>query len=575
MIISGQNPRLQDGMVTMDSNSPGPTEAMAGPTVLPETDQLALLKDVAEALNETTDISEAMAAILPRLSGVLGLSTAWAFRYDPKRRTFVEVGASGLPPALACNHAACLKTGWCECQDQFIEGKLSKAANIVRCSRLRDAVGDKQGLAYHASIPLRSKGKPLGILNVAAAGQTVFTKPALQLLSAIGQHVAVAVDRAGILADERDRVQQLRAMSEMAAEMISFVQPSAILQFAVSQIVESLGYECCGITVRTFDGPSDDSTHLVSAAHRLKQQASSGYSYVNSEEAPILQEADRILLNDTRSVLVQPIPHSEYVIRLESCIPNAFRDVDEDLLSAFAWHVAAALENARLYQQSLEDAKWTERRQLAADLHDAVSQRLFSALLLSRTVKMLGERDGIDSQIHETIAKVESLIVESQQEMRDLIETLRPNDERGFIAEIRQKIAPLQLQGQTRIHLTHNRKDEVDIRFEQRVALLKVLDEALQNTFKHAQAKNVYLNVSSQDDKVSLSIQDDGIGFDESSIRLGLGMSTMHERIHQVGGRIQVSSRPGRGTRIVCEVPRMSGQMGGEETSRRKEGESS
>ena len=127
--------------------------------------RLQILKDLAEALNETTDVSEAMAAILPRLSSVLGLSTAWAFRYDPDRSSFVEVGASGLPPALACNDAAPLKDGWCECQEQFVAGRLSKAVNIVRCSRLRDAVGDKAELVYHASIPLRSKGKPLGILE--------------------------------------------------------------------------------------------------------------------------------------------------------------------------------------------------------------------------------------------------------------------------------------------------------------------------------------------------------------------------------------------------------------------------
>jgi signal transduction histidine kinase len=522
--------------------------------------QLTILKDIAEALNETTDVSQAMEAILPRLSGVLGLSTAWAFRFDPKRSTFVEVGASGLPPALSCNDAAPLKTGWCECQDQFVSGRLDKAVNIVRCSRLRDAVGDKAGLKYHASVPLRSKGKPLGILNVAAAGHNVFTNSALQLLTAIGHHVAVAVDRAGILADERHRANQLKAMSEMAAELVSFVQPTAILEYAVRQFVDALGYECCGITVSTATGKPEEKPRLVAAAYKPPNERGSEYSYLNSDDQPLLPEPERVLLPDARSVLVRRIPHSEYEIRLESCYPTAFRDVDEDVVSAFAWHVAAALENARLYQQSLEDAKWVERRRLAADLHDAVSQRLFSALLLSRTVKMLAERKRDYSEIDEAVVRIERLIAESQQEMRDLIETLCPQDERGLVSLIRQKIAPLQLQTQTRIHLTVEGDGDVFVTFEQREALLKVVDEALQNAFKHAQAKNVYLRVSHSSGKLMVSIQDDGIGFRESSVQPGLGTSTMYERVQRIGGTLYITSRLNEGTCVTCEVPLLAGQ---------------
>lgn len=517
--------------------------------------RLQILKDLAEALNETTDVSEAMAAILPRLSSVLGLSTAWAFRYDPDRSSFVEVGASGLPPALACNDAAPLKDGWCECQEQFVAGRLSKAVNIVRCSRLRDAVGDKAELVYHASIPLRSKGKPLGILNVAASGHSVFTEPALQLLSTIGHHVAVSVDRAGILADERHRARQLKAMSEMAAELVSFVQPRAILQFAVTRFVEHLGYESCGITVGSPDGRLNSKPRLVAAAHRLHENRGHSYSYGNVDETPLLPEHERILLPNTRSVLIRQIPHSDYFIRLESQCPNNYRDTDDDLLSAFAWHLAAALENARLYEQSVDEAKWVERRKLAADLHDAVSQRLFSALLLTRTAKLLLQSSPTSSEVTDAVAKVERLIADSQQEMRDLIHALRPPDDRSFFALIRERVAPLQLEGQTRIHLTAEGVENIAITFEQREALLKVVDEALHNTLKHAQAKNVYIHVSNEAHRLAISIRDDGMGFDETTVSHGLGTTTMYERMHRIGGSLRLLSRPGEGTEVECELP--------------------
>jgi signal transduction histidine kinase len=515
---------------------------------------LSVLKDIAVALNEANDMASAMAAILPRLGEVLGLSTAWAFRYDVKRSSFVEVGASGLPPALACDNASTLKTGWCECQDQFVTGKLSTAVNIVRCSRLKDAVGDKEGLTYHASIPLRSKDKPLGILNVAAAGHSVFTKPALALLTAIGHQVAVAVDRAGILADERYRANQLKAMSEMAAQLVSMVQPEQILQFAAERFVQSLGYEACGV-VRTSPDDKARTGVLVAASQRIGHRTDEEYSYASDEEMPMLPTSQRLLLRDARSATTQRIPHSEYEIRLESTVLNAFHDVDFDILSAFAWHLTAALENARLYQQALTSAKWAERRQLAADLHDAVSQRLFSALLLTKSAQLMTDKPGTDSSLPHTLSRVQSLIAESQQEMRDLIEALRPTNEREFVHQLRDRIEPLQLQSNTRIHFYSDSANGVRLTFEQRETLLKIVDEALQNVFKHAHARNAHIEVSSDTDCLRLSIRDDGRGFHESAISPGLGTSTMYERIHKIGGTLRIRSQVGGGTTVLCELP--------------------
>lgn len=521
---------------------------------LSEDHYLSILKDIAVALNEANDVSSAMAAILPRLGEVLGLSTAWAFRYDSNRSSFVEVGASGLPPALACDDASTLKSGWCECQDQFIEGKLNTAVNIVRCSRLRDAVGEKQGLTYHASIPLRSKGKPLGILNVAAAGLNVFTQPALALLTAIGHQVAVAVDRVGILTDERRRTNQLKAMSEMAAQLVRMVLPQQILQFAAERFVQSLGYEACGI-IRTAPEGHGEAGVLEAAAQRIGQHANAEYSYASVEEHPYLEASERVLLNEARSAMTRKIPHTEYEIRLESTLANAFHDIDADILSAFAWHLTAALENARLYEQSLMSAKWAERRQLAADLHDAVSQRLFSALLLTKTASMMSDTIGTGTELPHTLARVQALISESQQEMRDLIEALRPTDERGFVAQLRDRVEPLQLQSNTRIHFHSECTEDVRLTFDQREALLKVVDEALHNVFKHAEAKSVHLDVAAGNDGVRLLIRDDGQGFDETRITHGLGTSTMSERMHKIGGHLHIHSQLGAGTTVVCQLP--------------------
>ncbi|MCL6594071.1 MAG: hypothetical protein K6T31_08855, partial [Alicyclobacillus sp.] len=192
-------------------------------------------------------------------------------------------------------------------------------------------------------------------------------------------------------------------------------------------------------------------------------------------------------------------------------------------MSAFTWHVAAALENARLYERSLEEARWVERRRLAADLHDAVSQRLFSAQLLARTARLLAGRREAEAQLDGLLERLETLVAESQREMRGLIEALRPSGERGLAAQVRERIAPLQLQGQTRIHLDFAGDGEPAIPFEARQALLAALDEALHNALRHAGARNVHVHLRMAEESVEVSVQDDGCVFTPGQVAGGLG----------------------------------------------------
>lgn len=530
---------------------------------------LLLLKEIAEALNEANDISEAMRAILPRLSSALGLSTAWAFRYDPSRSAFVEVGASGLPPALAQGEAAALKGGWCECQERFCAGRLHRAVNIVRCSRLAAAEGDRRGLVYHASVPLRSKGEPLGILNVAAAGEGVFAQSALDLLTAIGHQVAVAVDRAGLLARERKRAQRLRAVSTIASELVTLIEPLQILQRAAARFVEAFGAPACGV-VRNQEGEEPGSAagagRVLVAASYARSEEPEVYSYASDDAHPLLPVEECVLLPDARSRIAVHIPHSEYEVCVESPAPAAFDETDADLLAAFAGHLAAALENARLYQQSLASARWSERRQLAADLHDAVSQRLFSATLLARSAGLFLDQ-GRTNDASLAIQRVQALIGQGQEEMRALIEALRPRDARDLLSLLREKVEPLQLQGETRIHLTGDDGPErtdaggaaPSLSFEAREALLAVVDEALHNVLRHAAARNAWVSVAQHGDLVRLVVRDDGQGFDEQAVARGIGTTSMFERVRAVGGRLRIESEPGRGTLVICELPAGNG----------------
>lgn len=515
-------------------------------------DQMGLLKDIAEALNGTYDISSAMAAILPRLSGVLGLQTAWAFRYDPKRGSFVEVGASGLPPALAHDNAAALKSSWCECQERFAKGRLKTAVNIVRCSRLRDAVGEKHNLVFHASIPLRAKEKPLGILNVAAAGESVFTRNALDLLRAVGYQVAVAIDRSRMLSAAQQYSRQLQSLAGLAIDLATITDPERILTTAAERLVDTLGFDACGIMRR--EEVSRDYEVVVKVVRRHTGQEDSMYSYLDPSQ-PSLPFREQLLLPSAQSVIMQPVPHTEYWVRLESDTRAAFDQTDENIVMVFCGHIAAALENARLHAQSLQDVKWRERRQVAADLHDSVSQRLFSAQLLLRTLALKIPDQPATNLVHQ----IQDLVHTSQQELKDLVNTLRSKDPRGFAKRIWDRLEPLGPE----LGIAVDCKIPLDVdqwlSLEQDDALCNIVDEAMQNVLKHSGATKVNILVGRHQNRLMVTISDNGVGFNLDGVTRGLGLYSMQDRIRALGGTLYIESAPGQGTILRTVLPLSEG----------------
>lgn len=509
--------------------------------LLSEPEEVALLKDIAESLNEANDITAAMSAILPRLSHVLGLRTAWAFRFDPARATFVEVGASGLPPALSRNNGEALKSSWCECQDRMVNGRLDTAVNIVRCSRLRDAPGDKEGLKFHASIPMKMNGQPLGILNVAADGATVFTQPALDLLRAIGFHVAVTMDRAALIADMKRRNEQLQSLGLIARELTGTNEQSELFSRAVSLFATRMGYE----GVALFDG--ENMIHRATMASHSDLE----YSYRDRDSA-LLPPPDRKILADTCSALSIPVPHFPLAIRIESRSVGAFGPIDEEILTAFAWYLTALLEQIAYYHQALDTARWAERRQLAADLHDSVSQHLFSAQLITRALRQRSGNSAAASA-DELAGRLEAVVRTSQEEMRRLIETLRP-DSAPLAAELQHRL--IRLRDSVGLEVTWDIADaELSLSARVRDAVLRITDEALQNAIKHAPSSSIHVSLRLEGHHPVLKIWDNGPGFDPVSVRGGFGLTTMRERAQAARLSFQLMAAPGQGTSICLGIP--------------------
>lgn len=248
-----------------------------------------------------------------------------------------------------------------------------------------------------------------------------------------------------------------------------------------------------------------------------------------------------------------PLISQDRVLGAMSLVLRQARPVTADerhMLAAIGVQIGTAMENARLYQQAEEVAAQAERQRLARDLHDAVSQTLFSAKLIADALPKLWERD--PARALEKLPDLARLTRGAQAEMRNLLRELRP--------EVLAEEDPATLMRQLAEAAAARSSADIEVALEIQTSLpaevhevvYRVAQEGLNNVVKHAAAEHVWLSLDVQPDYARLVIKDDGQGFDLSSSAAGhLGLRIMRERAQAIGAELIVVSEPGHGTVVM------------------------
>src|SRR3954466_12033240 len=223
-----------------------------------------------------------------------------------------------------------------------------------------------------------------------------------------------------------------------------------------------------------------------------------------------------------------------------------FTQDDEDVLGILAQHAAIALTNARLYERSRELTIAEERSRLAHELHDAVSQKLFSLRLTAQAAAALVDRD--PSRAKDEMQQVATLAAQANDELRAAVVELRPAalDEDGLTATLRPHVQVLDRAHTARV--TFAARSFRALPAAQEEALLRVAQEALHNALRHSGAEHVDVTLDKRGQGTVLRVTDDGSGFDPQAIRrVGrhLGLVSMRDRASGVGGALTVESGPG------------------------------
>lgn len=183
---------------------------------------LAIANAVAEELNRSPDVRQALERTLALVADVLGLKTGWVWLLDRDSDQFYSAAVRELPPYLL--QPVRMTGRRCWCIDEFRDGELTaKNIDVMECSRLRPAVRSRtrdmtEGLSYHASIPLYFQGKPLGIMNLAGPASRRLTHQELALLSTIAYQVGIAIERAR-LAEETTSLARAEERTRLAREI--------------------------------------------------------------------------------------------------------------------------------------------------------------------------------------------------------------------------------------------------------------------------------------------------------------------------------------------------------------------
>lgn len=265
---------------------------------------------------------------------------------------------------------------------------------------------------------------------------------------------------------------------------------------------------------------------------------------------------------DMRSFLGVPIAAPEgiigafYLTGKEGA--ESFDAVDQELIELLAAHAAIAITNARLYERSRELSTVAERNRLALELHDVVNQKLFGLVLAAESAATLLERD--PAAAGEQVARVRSGAREALAELRSLIFELRPPDlaRDGLGGALRKHVEVLQALHEARIELDADPDaglpgDGCDHE------VLRIAQEAMHNALRHAGARRVQVRLEREDGALSLTVADDGAGFDPADPELRsrhLGLTSMEERAERLGGRLEIDSAPGSGATVRLRVAR-------------------
>ncbi|RIK40735.1 MAG: hypothetical protein DCC55_14145 [Chloroflexi bacterium] len=259
---------------------------------------------------------------------------------------------------------------------------------------------------------------------------------------------------------------------------------------------------------------------------------------------------------DLKSLLAMPLLLKGEVIGTLHLVNKSggFTEDDTRILGLFTDQAAIAIANAQFHEQTKQRAVINERQRLARELHDSVTQVLYSVILYADATRLALAADK-KAEASENLQELRTLARQAMADMRLLLFRLHPPvlEDEGLVAALQARLEAIEARAGLQIDLRAEGENTLPIAMEEE--LYKVALEALNNVVKHAKAEQVTVHLLFTDQGCVLTIQDDGVGFDPVTVQGGgLGLRSIAGRVQQIGGNLLVESAPRQGTKLQVAV---------------------
>jgi PAS domain S-box-containing protein len=439
--------------------------------------------------------------------------------------------------------------------------------------------------------PMLYEGEVIGSLNVSFAEPESFSVEHEEIARQVAAQVAVAIQQARLREAVREhaeglerrvahRTQELSTLYDVSAVANEELDLETIMSRVLERVMEAVPSDAAAIHLLR----EDDKLELV-VHHSLWDEVAKQVHYRQRGEGAVgqvLERGEPIVIADThedpRVAAVLPEAVTRYVgvpmrargrqvgvlslVRKSAAPP--FSDGEVRMLSTVADQVGTVAESVRLRQLARQAAVLEERNRLARDLHDSVTQSLYSLTLLAEAGRMAAANGdpGDAAQQMERLAQVGQ---QALKEMRLMIHELRPPglEEEGLAGALQKRLDAVEGRAGVEARLLVQGEAPLPLKAEE--ALYRIALEALNNALKHAGAKTVMVRLRTGNGHeaavAELEVVDDGRGFEPGKVRPGgLGLTTMRERAEKLGGQLEIRSGEGTGTTVRVTLDQIKEQ---------------
>jgi len=369
------------------------------------------------------------------------------------------------------------------------------------------------------------------------------------------------------------RTRELSALYDVTAVASASLNLETVMEQSVDRVLEVMGCEIGAIHLLD---EAEGQVYLTSwrnvpaeiipeiqrmplgsgVAGRVIEQGSPLVVPAMSNDPDAVPAAQRLL--GEQVYVGAPMRAKGQVLGVLSVIGEAGRQFNAEevaLLASIADQVGVAVENARLYQQAEQLAIMEERQRLARELHDSVTQSLYSTNLMAETGRRAAEAGDLPA-IEQVLGRLGQVTHEALKEMRLLIYELRPLslEREGLVGALQQRLDAVE--GRAGVETRLLVEGQVNLTEPAEGALFRIGQEALNNALKHAAATSVLVRIRAGGETLTLEVIDNGRGFDPRAAARagGIGLITMRERAEKLGGKLEILSRPGEGTQVRVTV---------------------